>query len=195
MDDSFLMSVLMILFGLIGGNAVLAWLHFAETNHSPRRDLISAYAHSRFPKTYAFHNFTFVVAGVGAAMFTHRYLPHSLFLPLLCLIYSLGIAVLAIFPMDISAQVKTVTGALHVLGVVLVFGAATFYSLILSHLGSNAGSNSTKTLFDFTSGYLVVGIMVLLIAQARRWTNFGLIERVAAAGLSLWLISILTALR
>ena len=186
---------LLVLVGLLGGNAMLAWLHVAETNHSPRHDLISAYAHSRFPRVYAIHNLTFVLAGVGAAIVTHSYAPNSTWTPLLCLLYSLGIAILAIFPMDISATVKTVAGALHVFGVVLVFFAATLYSILLSHVGTLTRNSSAKYLFDLVSLYLISGIAVLLIAQARRLPSFGLIERIAAAGLSLWLIAILIVAR
>ena len=182
---------LLVLVGLLGGNAMLAWLHVAETNHSPRHDLISAYAHSRFPRVYAIHNLTFVIAGVGAAIVTHAYVPNSTLTPSLCLLYSLGIAILAIFPMDISATVKTVVGALHVFGVVLVFFAATLYSIVLSHAGTLARSSTSKYLFDLVSLYLVAGIAILLVAQARKWPSFGLIERIAAAGLSLWFIAIL----
>jgi Protein of unknown function (DUF998) len=182
---------LLILVGLLGGNAMLAWLHVAETNHSPRHDLISAYAHSRYPGVYAVHNLTFVISGIGGAVATHTYAPHSTLLPVLCLLYSLGIAVLAIFPMDISATVKTIVGALHVVGVVMVFLAATLYSLLFSHFGSAAHSAGGKYAFDFVTIYLIVGIIFMLIAQARKWTLFGLIERVAAAGLSLWFVGIL----
>jgi len=180
-----------ILFGLVIGNAILAWLHFAETNHSPRTDLISSYAHSSFPRVYLFHNFTFVVAGIGASLVTHAITPHSIVLPGLCLTYSFGIAILAIFPMDESATVKTYVGALHVVGVVLVFAAATFYSALMSHLGSLALSSKAKTIFDIVTAYLVLGIIFLLVAQFRQLRSFGLIERIAAAGLSLWLIAIL----
>ena len=182
---------LLILVGLLGGNAMLAWLHVTETDHSPRHDLISAYAHSRFPRVYAIHNLTFVISGVGGAIATHSYAPNSTLLPSLCLLYSLGIAVLAIFPMDISATVKTFVGGLHVLGVVWVFLAATLYSLLFSHIGSASKSAGGKFTFDFVGAYLVIGIVLMLIAQARKWTSFGLVERVAAAGLSLWFVGIL----
>ena len=181
----------LILLGLVGGNALLAWLHFAETNHSPRYDLISAYAHSRYPRVYAVHNLTFVISGIGAAIATHAYAPDSTLLPILCLLYSFGIAVLAVFPMDISATVKTFVGALHVSGVVMVFLAATLYSLLFSHLGSAARGTGVKYVFDFVSLYLISGIILMLIAQARKWPLFGLIERGAAAGLSFWFVGIL----
>lgn len=93
--------------------------------------------------------------------------------------------------MDESATVKTYVGALHVVGVVLVFAAATFYSALMSHLGSLALSSRTKSIFDLVTAYLVVGVVFLLVAQFRRLQSFGLIERIAAAGLSLWLIAIL----
>ena len=183
--------VYLVLLGLIGGNSVLAWLHFAEPDHSPRHDLISLYAHSKFPKVYAWHNITFVIAGIGAAIGSHQYSPHEVWLPLLCLAYSAGIAILALFPMDISAKVKTLTGVLHVVGVVEVFFAATVYSFSLSSFGSLAKTSHTKVLFDVVLAYLVGGISLLLIGQVRKFSSLGLIERIAAAGLSLWLISIL----
>ena len=185
----------MVLLGLVGGNAILAWLHFAETDHSPRYDLISAYAHSRFPRIYALHNFTFVIAGAGAAIGTHRFLPNQPFLSSLCLVYSLGVAILAIFPMDMSAMVKTFTGVMHVVGVVMVFAAATIYSAVLSHFGSVKVGSGIKYSFDFITFYMVIGVAILLVAQFRKFRTIGLIERIAAAGLSLWLIGILIAAR
>jgi len=61
----------------------------------------------------------------------------------------------------------------------------------MSHLGSLALSSKAKTIFDIVTTYLVLGIIFLLVAQFRQLRSFGLIERIAAAGLSLWLIAIL----
>jgi len=41
------------------------------------------------------------------------------------------------------------------------------------------------------SVYLFVAIAVLIVAKARRLGSFGLLERVAAAGLSFWLLEVL----
>lgn len=181
----------LILLGLVVGNALLARLHVLNDELSARHDPISAYGIARYRSLYAAQNATFVGAGSGAALCVHLGHPHLVALPLLCLAYALGILAIIVFPMDAPGAGRSGTGLLHVVGASTIFGAAALASLRAPQLLGHRAHGLTEVGIVFVSAYLFVAIAVLIVAKARRLESFGLLERVAAAGLSFWLLEVL----
>ena len=184
-------GVALILLGLIGGNALLALLHVLDRQLLPRHDPLSAYGISTYRRLYAVENATFVAAGCGAALALHTQHPHALWLPVLCLLYAAGVAGIIVFPMGTKGAPRTLSGSLHNVMAGLIFASAAVASFILPrNLGPHHGTLAAAILHG-TSVYLCTTIGVMLIAMSRHSTSFGVVERVAAAGLSLWLIAVI----
>jgi len=187
-------GVALILLGLVGGNALLALLHVLDRQLLPRHDPLSAYGISTYRRLYAVENGTFVLAGSGAALALHAQHPHALWLPVLCLLYAAGVAGIIVFPMGKKGAPRTMTTSLHNAAAGLIFTAATVASFLLpSVVGPDRGLLAHWVLTG-TSLYLCATIFAMLIAIRRRSQSFGVVERIAAAGLSFWLIAVLVCL-
>jgi Protein of unknown function (DUF998) len=181
----------LITLGIVVGNAMLARLHVLAHDLSPVRLPISAYGLSTYRRYYALQNATFVGAGGGASLAVHLRFPHAFWLPLCCLTYALGIAVIVFFPMDPYGASRTRSGTLHIAGAILIFGSGTVASVLLGHVARGDGGPVIQTYLTGVSIFLVAGIAAMVWAKVRRWTTFGAVERIAAAGLSAWLLAVL----
>lgn len=184
-------SNLMVATGLIVGNALLAWLHVATTGLSPLRDPISRYGLSHYATLYRWHLATFVVSGAGAALIVAQHFGYSRTFTACCALFMVSCVLVGTFPMDHRGAPRTRSGALHIAGAVLMF-AAVFGALLTLRQLAGAKATVVATVDEWL---LVVGIVGMIASKLAQSKWFGLIERLAAAGISGWLIAVLFSAR